>query len=114
IETVVRTGDGEVGVVFRYADASNYYSLRIGPESARLLRVSGGTTRELWGGPHGLGSGVSMRLAAMCDGYRLRCQLDDTLLCDLLDDDATAPLNGQAGLVAVDTAGAAFSEVLVR
>ena len=54
------------------------------------------------------------RLAVQAEGTRIRCQVDERLVCDLEDGDPAAPASDAVGLYTWDSATAAFDEVRAR
>ncbi len=87
VETVGWADSGSFGLVFRWQGTGDLYRFSITPERQRLVRVTGGTARELWSAPGGYAPGVPTLLAVQAEGGRIRCQVGERLVCDVVDAD---------------------------
>ncbi len=115
-ETEVASGSGAVGLVFRHAGVGDYYRLSLDTTFGyrRLVRVSGGVFTELWSDTTAYTPGATMALLVQVQGTRIRAQVNEELLFDLTDDDASAPTAGQVGVYTWGTSTAVFSRALAR
>jgi hypothetical protein len=114
LETRAWSDAGAFGLVFRWQGRGDYYRFSVGLDRFRLARVRGGIVRQLWSSREGFAPGVPSRLVVQVEGTRIRCQVDDRLVCDLRDDAADAPGSGSVGLYTWRTDSAAFDEVRAR
>ena len=112
VETVGWADSGSFGLVFRWQGTGDLYRFSITPERQRLVRVSGGTARELWSAPGGYAPGVPTLLAVQAEGGRIRCQVGERLVCDVVDADAAAA--GSVGLYSYNSDSTVFDELRAR
>jgi hypothetical protein len=101
-----------IGVIFRYADAQNYYRLWLDKATnrIRLASLQDGAMTMLWEASGSLGAGQPSTLTVEVVGSRLAAYRDGTRLFDLSDEAHAA---GQVGLYCCRTSGAYFDEVTV-
>ena len=114
VETVAWAASGAYGLVFRWTDPQSYYRFSLEPRRSRLVKVDAGAVEELWSSRDGYVANAPTRLAVQAEGTRIRCQVDERLVCDLEDGDPAAPASGAVGLYTWDSATAAFDEVRAR
>ena len=114
VETVGWAGSGAYGLVFRWLGAEDYYRFSVGPQRFRLVRVRAGAVVELWSSAQGYVPDAPTRLAVQAEGPRLRCQVDERLVCDVTEADPGPPATGTVGLYTWSSATAAFDEIRAR
>ena len=114
VETVGWAQSGSFGLVFRWRSSADLYRFSITPDRQRLVRVSGGAVRELWSAPGGYAPGVPTLLAVTAEGARIRCQVGERLVCDVVDAEAGAATAGSVGLYSFNSDSTAFEELRAR
>ncbi len=114
LETLAWAGSGGYGLVFRWQPNGDHYRFSVGPQHHRLVVVQGGVARELWSSRDGYLPDAATRLAVQIEGARIRCQVDERLVCDLSDAGPDAPASGSVGLYTAASTTAAFDEVRAR
>jgi hypothetical protein len=114
LETVAWAGSGAYGLVFRWQANGDHYRFSVEPHHQRLVAVQGGAIRELWSSRDGYQQDAATRLVVQTEGQRIRCQVDERLVCDVADPDPNAPATGSVGLYTAASATAAFDEVRAR
>ena len=122
LETLAWAGSGEYGLVFRWQANGDHYRFSVEPQHQRLVAMQGGAVRELWASRDGYTPDAATRLAVQVEGQRIRCQVDERLVCDVADLDPDAPASGSgsgsgSGSVGLYTAASttvAFDEVRAR
>ena len=114
VETFASATSGAFGLVFRWRGNGDYYRFSVERRSLRLVRVADGIVRELWSAPDSYEPGVATRLAVQAQGARIRGQVDDRLVCDVLEPALGAAAPGAVGLYTWDSDNVAFDEVLAR
>ena len=77
------------GIVFRYQNESNFYVLRASAlgHNLRFYKVVNGIRGNIIGPPLNISMGVWHSLAIQCEGNRVTCWLDDSLVMPPLQDD---------------------------
>jgi hypothetical protein len=114
VETLAWASEGAYGLVFRWQGADDYHRFSVGRRRLRLVRVRGGAVTELWSEPGAYEPDAPTRLVVQAEGPRIRCQMDERLVCDLVEPDAGTPPSGSVGLYTWNSASAAFDEVRAR
>lgn len=112
LETRAWATAGAYGLVFRWQGPDDYYRFSAGTQRLRLVRVAGGVVEELWSRAEGYVPDAPTALAVQVEGVRIRCQVDERLICDVLDD--AVPAAGAVGLYTWNSTTAAFDEVRAR
>jgi hypothetical protein len=102
----------DIGIVFRYQDAENYYYFAMNYRSGlrRLVRKKADTVTVLWQQNVVSKLGRVYHLDIDCLGQNLRGYLDGNLLFDVADDGIAA---GRIGLACSGNPGAFFTQVIV-
>ncbi len=113
VETLASADAGAYGLVFRWQGTGDYYRFSVGRQTVRLVRMRGGTVSELWSGSGGYAGGTTL-LAVQAEGARIRCQVDERLVCDVREDDAETAPSGSVGLYTWNSTTAAFDEIRAR
>jgi hypothetical protein len=114
IETYATWTDGAVGLVFRWLGEGDFYYFSVGQQRLRLVRVQAGRRIEPWSGASTSGNGAVTLIAVQAAGSRIRCQVDEQLVCDIQELSDTAAPSGSLGLYCWSTTTAAFDEVRAR
>ena len=114
VETTGWADTGAFGLVFRWQGTADYYRFSVGRQRHRLVRVAAGRVTELWSATAGYEPGVPTTLAIQAQGARIRCQVDDRLVCDIAEAGLDTVPAGSVGLYTWGTADAAFDDVLAR
>ena len=114
LETLAWAGSGGYGLVLRWQPNGDHYRFSVEPQHHRLVAVQGGVVRELWSSRDGYLPDAATRLAVQVEGARIRCQVDERLVCDVSDPDPDAPASGAVGLYAAASTTAAFDEMRAR
>jgi hypothetical protein len=118
VQTLAWAAAGAYGLVFRWQSPADYWRFSLGAQRARLAKVRAGTVTELWSAEPGYTAGRPTLLAVQAEGPRVRCQVDERLLCDVLDLDPEGIPNavtaGLVGLYTWNSGSAAFDEVRAR
>ncbi len=104
---------GEIGLLLRYADESNYYRLSLGATLSyrRLVKCVQGETTILWEDGQGYSAGEPFRLTIEAVGPRLVGFVDEAQVFDLRDDALAA---GLVGVYASANLGARCDRIEVR
>ncbi|MFI0446901.1 hypothetical protein [Actinomadura sp. 6N118] len=114
VETLAWAANGAFGLVFRWQGTGDYYRFSVGAQRLRLTRVRGGIARDLWSSPGSYEPGAATRLAVQAEGARIRCQMDERLVCDVVEDDPGGAASGGVGLYTWSSDSAAFDELRAR
>ena len=114
LETRAWATSGAYGLVFRWQGPGDYYRFSAGPQWLRLVKVAGGVVTELWSRAEGYVPDAPTLLAVQAEGARVRCQVDERLVCDVQDTSDAPPASGAVGLYTWSSATAAFDEVRAR
>jgi|GEM_PF-476606 len=111
--TVRADASGAIGLMFRYADADNYYRLSLDRQHNQraLVRKLGGTTTVLYSAAGSYAIGAETVLTIDAVGSRLVGYIGDERLFDISD---AAHAAGQVGLYSSMNTGARFEHVEVR
>ena len=114
VETLAWAEGGSVGLVFRWQGDGDHYRFSVGAQRLRLVRVRAGTAHELWSAPGSYEPGVPTRLAVQAEGARIRCQVDERLVCDIVEPGVEVAPGGSVGLYTWNSDSAAFDELRAR
>ena len=112
VETLAWAEGGGFGLVFRWQGPDDHYRFSVGAQRLRLVRVAAGGA-ELWSEPGWYDAGVPTRLGVQAEGARIRCQVDERLVCDIVERRSRRP-GGSVGLYTWNSDTAAFDEVRAR
>ena len=104
--------DDAIGIMFRYADAQNYYRFSMDRQRSyrRLIKKVAGVVTVLWEDTVQYTLGREYVLTVDCVGERCTGYLDGVPLFTVEDSDLTA---GRIGLYCWENTGARFAEVRV-
>ena len=114
VETLAWATTGSFGLVFRWQGDADHYRFSVGAQRIRLVRVRAGTASELWSAPGAYEPGVPTRLVVQADGARIRCQVDERLVCDVVEPGLEPAPAGSVGLYTWNSDSAAFDELRAR
>ena len=114
VETLAWAEGGSFGLVFRWQGDGDHYRFSVGAQRLRLVRVRAGSARELWSEPGSYEPGVPTRLVVQADGARIRCQVDERLVCDIVEPGVEVAPGGSVGLYTWNSDSAAFDELRAR
>jgi hypothetical protein len=111
--TLVPGDDDEIGVVFRYRDADNYYRFSMNRQFGyrRLVVRAAGVTSVLWEEPFVFEMSREYDLELAVFGPRILVYLDETLLLHVIDG---LHLSGRIGLYCWAHQNARFERLLVE
>jgi hypothetical protein len=112
VETRAWARSGAFGLVFRWRGPGDYLRFSLGPELAQLVRVTAGRARLVWSGRAGYHADVPVRLAIQAEGARVRCQIDDRLVCEVEVEQAGGA--GAVGLYTWHSTSATFDDIRAR
>ena len=114
VETLAWAAAGAFGLIFRWQGRGDYYRFSVGPQRFRLVHVRGGVVDELWSASGAYEPDAATRLVVQAEGARIRCQVDERLVCDVVETGVDAPPAGSVGLYTWDSDSAAFDELRAR
>jgi hypothetical protein len=114
VEALAWAATGAYGLVFRWQGTGDYYRFSIGRQRLRVVRVRGGAVHELWSSPGSYEPEAATRLVVQVEGARIRCQVDERLVCDLEEADLETAPAGSVGLYTWGSDSAAFDELRAR